>query len=353
MSDNDEIRKETKDGKVYVVQKDSSGAYTFPFLAGGMLAYIAVLALLYGLLSFNRPDLIEKVLEKKVALLSILISAGFILIVFSIKLASLGSATFEKVSNLSGGRHYTTSLISFVQETILKLIGIEFSPLDRSDDQANKGTSKEDPRGGGKDLFSYGAFSSDTPFEAYISNILKSLSAYATSSEVTATKLLDKGVAFMAGGLVFYVLAIVIWQIFANLTHPDPNVMYVGMAACSMTFIVVEFLAAWFFKQYRYYVEVSLSCLRVRSVYDRYLLGYYALREFKSEADKNIRNQMTEILKEDVNWPSYKGGVANDFNYMVESMGAAHTSMEKMKGIFHPEKTTKPKNPTKPKAEDV
>lgn len=342
MSDNDENRAGKKDGQVYIVESDPRKPYSWFSVLGGMFAYIACLAIFYGLLSFNRPDLVEKLLEDKVALVALLLGVGFVLIVFTLKLAALGSATFEQVSNLDVKVKFP-SFLNIALWMVHSVTGIEIKAVDDLGDNIGTGAMKDNVRGSKEDLFSYGAVSSDTPFEAYTSNILKSLSAYAASSEITATKLLDKGVAFMAGGLVFYVLAIVIWQVFANLTHPDPHVMYVGMAACSMTFIVVEFLAAWFFKQYRYYVEVSLSCLRVRSVYDRYLLGYYALREFKSETDKNIRDQMTQILKEDVSWPTYKGGVANDFNYMAESMGAAHTSMEKMKDIFQPKKKTKPK----------
>lgn len=307
MSLEEVIRKQNKNGSYYFVLKEPKKKIAWATILGALIALMAAASTFYGMLSFNRPDLIALALENKGATLAICIGAGVGLIGFSISMSSLGRATFEKAIN-SG------------QRTV----------------QEESGSYKED-------LFSYGACTADTNFELFVSNVLKSLSAYATSSEVTAAKLLDKGVAFMAGGLVFYIVAVVIWQVFANLTKPDPHVMYIGMAACSMTFIVVEFLAAWFFKQYRYYVEVSLSCLRVRSVYDRYLLNYYALREFKGEADKDVRSQLVEVLKEDVNWPTYKGGVVNDFNYMVESMGAAHTSMEKMKDIFQPKKKAKSK----------
>ena len=306
------IRKQKENGTYYFVNKEESKKISWGLLFRMLVVYSAVATTLYGMLSFNRPDVIQTALENRAATLALLIGIGIVLGAFATAMSTLGRGTFEK-----------------------KVIALRGQTS-----QDNAGEFKED-------LFSYGACSSGTSFEAFASNILKSLSAYASSSEVTATKLLDKGVAFMAGGLVFYVLAVVIWQIFANLTKPDPHVMYVGMAACSMTFIVVEFLAAWFFKQYRYYVEVSLSCLRVRSVYDRYLLNYYALREFKSESDIGVRDQLAEVLKEDVNWPTHKNWAANDFNYMVESMGAAHTSMEKMKDIFQP------KNKEKSKAKKV
>lgn len=321
-----------KNGRFYAVNKSREGHNFLLSLVAGIVSYLFILAFAYGVLSFNRPDLVKEAFENQGALVAMLIGVGFGFVSLSTWVSSLGAATFAKESS---PRLYST--LSSTAQWLLGATGIDIPVYDEIDKSKSKGEAKEEA-----DAFSYGAASDSSSFEIYISSVQKSISLYASRSEDTASKLLEKGVAFMAGGLVFYVVAIVLWQFFANLTKPDSHMMYVGMAACSMTFIVVEFLAAWFFKQYRYYVEVSLSCLRVRSVYDRYLLGYYALREFEGDGGTAAREQMAKILKEDVNWPDYKGGVANDFNYMIESMGAAHTSMEKMKGVFQPKKKTKP-----------
>lgn len=323
------------DGRSYVVRKKADSFNDVTTLLGALAGYLAFLGMVYGTVAFNRPELIDLASQNKAPLFTLLFSVGAFFVAFIVKMSSLGSGTFEKVNTSTARVKFESSLSLLGKLALFLSTGLELADGDDSDSKKNNGEGKNSLK---SDYLSYGAVSNGEPFEIYCSSILKSLSAYATSSEVTATKLLDKGVAFMAGGLVFYLLAIVIWQVFANLTHPDPYVMYVGMAACSMTFIVVEFLAAWFFKQYRYYVEVSLACLRVRSVYDRYLLGYYALKEFKTDGDEKIRNQMSEILKEDVKWPTYKGASANDFNYMVESMSSAHMTLGKLKDLFQPEK---------------
>lgn len=327
-------------GQIFTVHKKSNDFKTFSSFMGAFVSLVAALAFIYGLLAYNRPELIEVAFADKPALYAMLFggSVGFLTLV--ILLARLGSSTFEKMTSPDGRARFSSSVAKVAGWAFSVATGMEFSTVEDSSDKRVKEEAKVE-------AFSYGAVSEEGHFEAFISNILKSLSAYASSSEVTATKLLDKGVAFMAGGLIFYVVAIAIWQVFANLTKPDPHVMYIGMAACSMTFIVIEFLAAWFFKQYRYYVEVSLSCLRVRSVYDRYLLSYYALKEFEGVGGNEARDKIMEALKEDVKWPTYKKGVDNDFNYMIESMGAAHTSMEKVKAIFE----SKPKGKTKTKTE--
>ena len=346
MSSRIEMRRD-KSGRIYSVRQKGGGAVNGAAAAlGALIAYLSILAFLYGVLSFNRPDLIKLGFENKDALVALLFGSGMAVIAFATQLIKLGSATFER-ANTPDGRVTVGQSLSVLSKWFLKIAtGMEFTPVEEAGSKKEGVGVKEDLKDPKEDFFSYGAVSGGEPFESYCSSILRSLSAYATTSEDTATKLLDKGVAFMAGGLIFYVLAIVIWQVFANLTHPDPNVMYVGMAACSMTFIVVEFLAAWFFKQYRYYVEVSMACLRVRSGYDRYLLGYYALREFKGENDQGIRDQMIAILKDDVKWPTYKAGAANDFNYMIESMSSAHTTLEKMKDLFQSKKV-------KPEAKEI
>ncbi|WP_143522386.1 hypothetical protein [Pseudomonas sp. 2822-17] len=331
MNSNYEVKRD-KSGKITAVLPRTNGSNGAISALGIVVTYLSVLAFTYGILSFNRPDIIEKAFANKDALIALLFGAGAVLISFTVQLARLGSATFSRVSNPES-RIMTGSALLATSKWFWGAGTTDPESLKREG-----GGEKESVVESKEDFFSYGAVSNSESFESYCSSILKSLSAYATASENTANKLLDKGVAFMAGGLIFYVLVIVIWQIFANFTHPDSSVMYVGMAACSTTFIVVEFLAAWFFKQYRYYVEVSMACLRVRSGYDRYLLGYYALREFKGESDEKIREQITAILKEDVKWPTYKSGAANDFNYMVESMSTAHTTLEKMKDLFQPKK---------------
>ncbi|NWF16990.1 hypothetical protein HX785_25145 [Pseudomonas reactans] len=334
---------ELKSEKVYVTKKRESGPSSFYAVLGALIGYLSFLGIIYGVLSFSRPTYIEIAFENIPALVFLVSGVGVFMIVFTVQLASLGRSTFAKVTEPGSGFNLSSSLSSIASTSLSSIasLALHFGGMElASSDGPNTKNDVELTKEGG---FTYGAASNESSFESYISNVLKSISAYAGVAEITATKLLDKGVAFMAGGIVFYIVAIVIWQVFANLTHPDPNVMYVGMAACSMTFIVVEFLAAWFFKQYRYYVEVSLSCLRVRSVYDRYLLNYYSLHEFKGDEAEKARIQMTEFLKVDVGWPTHKDGTANDFNYMVESMSAAYATLDKMKGVFNSKKKSQSK----------
>jgi len=324
------VVKRGTDGKLYAAHMKENSKLTRSTI-GAIVAYVSCLLFLYGLLSFGRPELIKVAFSNPVALLALVLGAGVAIVVFTVQLSLLGSATFQKVSSPEGRIKLSNSLGNLSGWIIKATTGIDFAAVDEVQVAKEGPTQSNEVR---EEHFSYSAAGADTPFEKYTSKILRSLARYAETSENTASKLLDKGVAFMAGGIVFYVLAIIFWQVFKNILNPDEHVMYVGMAACSMTFIVIEFLAAWFFKQYRYYVEISLACLRVRSVYDRYLLGYYAVQEFDSEEKQDACEKLVIMLQEDVNWPSPKSAIDSDFNYMLESMSSAHTSIEKLKGIF-------------------
>jgi hypothetical protein len=181
-----------------------------------------------------------------------------------------------------------------------------------------------------------------TAYEVYICSVVESLDKHISLTEEKASNLLDRGLLFLFGGMLFYVVAIIAWQIWAKYGEPEVSVMYIGMFASSVVFLVCEFLAAWFLKQYRHYVDASLSCLRVKSVYDRYLLSYYAVKEMAPEGDgvSEKLNRVLEALKEDVSWPKHKDNIGNDFNYMLESMGSVLASVDKLKGLF--DSKTKP-----------
>lgn len=324
------------DGRIYSMRTKLDNPSSAQAALGATLAYVAGLCFLYGILSFNRPEVMQAAFENKLALFALLFGAGVVFVSFTVRLSILGSATFEKVTSRNSKVRISRSINNIGSWILKATTGLELAVVDEPEAKKDKPVERNEAR---EESFSYGASGEETSFERYMSKVLKSLSTYAETSEVTASKLLDKGVAFMAGGIIFYVVAIVIWQLFKNLLSPDEHVMYVGMAACSMTFIVIEFLAAWFFKQYRYYVEVSLACLRVRSVYDRYLLGYYAVREFDLDGKNGSCDKVVTMLKEDVNWPAAKSAIDTDFNYMLESMGTAHTSIEKLKGLFQRDST--------------
>lgn len=168
----------------------------------------------------------------------------------------------------------------------------------------------------------------DTPFERYVNNIVRALDSRINQSELKAAVLLQQGKNYIFGGIVFNVLTIAIWHVVEH-NYGFSYFLLAGIASTSMTFLVIEFLAAWFLKQYRSYVDASVLYLKVRSVFNRYLLIYYSVNQFPN--DDSLRQTLVDVLNEDVKWPSHKEITSNDFNYMIEAVGAFTNIVDKLK----------------------
>lgn len=299
-------------------------------------AYLVLLFILYGFLSFTVPELLSLLAGNPVGTLGILVF-GFILLALLAKfIRSVSRSTFVEIDRkargeaISPGKVISRSALSAIIKQLNRSAPQPGSIFDeisvRSDSQKTVGESKlvgrERPLG--------------TAFERYICDTVESLDKHISLTEEKGSNLLDRGLLFLFGGIVFYVIAIAIWQVWAKYGEPKESIMYVGMFACSVVFLVCEFLAAWFLKQYRHYVDASLACLRVKSVYDRYLLCYYAVKEIEPDTGGGSEklDRVLEAIKQDVMWPEHKENLGNDFNYMVESMSSIHTSLDKLKQVF-------------------
>lgn len=176
-------------------------------------------------------------------------------------------------------------------------------------------------------------------FARYVQSVISSLDERISLSEQKASMLLDRGTSYLRGGIYFYVATIVLWQVAIFFTGFHSHV-WVGIISCSLTFLVVEFLAAWFLKQYRSYVDSSIAYLRVRSIFNRFMLSYYAINEFSSEGDAagDARMQILKVLEEEIKWPELKDVNSNDFNFMLESMSSFTSALEKLRGTFDKDK---------------
>jgi hypothetical protein len=167
-----------------------------------------------------------------------------------------------------------------------------------------------------------------TPFELYVNAIVKALDDRISLSEIKANLLLSQGKSLMGWGVLFYIVAIGAWQVVAHYWGYS-YILLIGMISSSLLFVVIEFLAAWFLKQYRSYIDSSMAYLQARSVYNNYLLTYYALNQFDENAD--TKKVLVKMLGEKITWPSVKELSKNDFNYILESLSAFTGAVDKMK----------------------
>lgn len=171
--------------------------------------------------------------------------------------------------------------------------------------------------------------------EHYIHGITKSLDRHIELSEKKASKLLDTGTMYLRRGIYFYVASIFVWQVVAHVWGVDKQLIF-GVVSCSLTFLVVEFLAAWFLKQYRSFIDSSVQFMRVKSVFDRYLLSYYAVKEFSNDEVAGLAESKAQVLKvlaEEIKWPEALNTKAGDMNHMVQMFDSLAGVLEKMKKV--------------------
>lgn len=304
--------------------------FTSSFLAA-VIVLSTFVSLIYGLISYNRPDLVEVILSNKAALFSLLMGILSVLVISGLGISQGLKGDFAEIDKRSRDKFSkagSSVLGNFLAAAATTFAGGIINVSTGGSTSGDKVRNSPMP----PQQFQF----HDTAFENYVRIALVDLHRHVELTEDKASKVLDKGLWLMVSGIAFYVFSIVLWQVLANLSSKAGYVMYAGMIACSMTFLVVEFLAAWFFKQYRYYVDAALSCMRVKSAYDKMLMSYYIIREFKSEGDldRESRVEMLKVLEAEIKWPNHTQSSKGDINHMVEMFGSLNKSLEQLKGIF-------------------
>jgi len=169
-------------------------------------------------------------------------------------------------------------------------------------------------------------------FEQHMNSLVRSLDLHISLAENKASLLLDKGTTYLWRGIVFYIASIVVWQVATGLFEVGKYAVW-GMVSCSLTFLVVEFLAAWFLRQYKSFTDSSFNLVRVKSVFNRYLLSYLAIKEFSDSGEHlvDMRVQMLKVLEEDIKWLEPAPQKAGDLNHMIAMFESVSGLVEKLK----------------------
>lgn len=153
-------------------------------------------------------------------------------------------------------------------------------------------------------------------FSNYFDGLREFLENKSADADEKASILLDKGTTYSKFGIVFFIVAIIGWQVLSFFTGFKEQYIY-GIASCSLLFIFIEFLSAWFLRQYRNYVDTSTYLVKIKSIFDRYMLVYLALHD----SDKDI-SSLTNILSDDIKWPETYLMKNADISFAKEAMEA-------------------------------
>ncbi|TMO55949.1 hypothetical protein [Pseudoalteromonas phenolica] len=153
-------------------------------------------------------------------------------------------------------------------------------------------------------------------FSSYFDGLREFLENKSADADEKASILLDKGTAYSKFGIVFFIIAIIGWQILSAFTGFKEQYIY-GIVSCSLLFVFVEFLSAWFLRQYRNYVDTSTYLVKIKSIFDRYMLSHLAL----IDSDKDM-SALTNILSDDIKWPETYLMKNADVGFAKEAMEA-------------------------------
>jgi hypothetical protein len=172
-------------------------------------------------------------------------------------------------------------------------------------------------------------------FKLYFLDLKNELQRKADIADEKASLLLDRGVRYSKYGIAFYIASMILWQILAWNKGVQSQFIY-GIISCSFLFLFVEFLSAWFLKQYRHFVDTSTYLMKIKSIFDKYMLSMLALRELSSDKDITPErvDDMLKFLSADFQWPA-----SNDLENVevsfakeaLESMSSALKSLSQIK----------------------
>ncbi|MGA9700380.1 hypothetical protein [Pseudomonas sp.] len=273
------------------------------------------------------PGALERIIENRLTFSALVIALILtVVVLFLPKPRSALDDTFLEIDRKFNKKTDKAESISS-----LKLHGSIASGTNKSSAEERTRVEVDDK----SDDFPKQVIGASSDFEFCISEIVEYLGEHIKLAESKASKLLDKGTTYLRRGLYFYIGSIVLWQVWGHFVSFD-GLVIAGMISTSIAFVIIEFLAAWFLKQYRSFVDSSMAYMRVQSFFNRYLLLYFAARDFGGEegGDNQARSELLKVMSQEIKWPELKDINANDFNYMIEAMGSMHTSFEKMKGVF-------------------
>lgn len=136
-------------------------------------------------------------------------------------------------------------------------------------------------------------------------------------AERKATNLLQDGKNYILFGVIFYVAAIVLWVAY-SINFPINRITYFGMAGCTGIFILFEVIAAWYLKQYRYYVDKSTYLVKIKAIFDQYHICYSLAKENNFE-DITYSN-LFDYLSKEINWPPDNHLHKNKYDDIHESL---------------------------------
>ena len=171
-------------------------------------------------------------------------------------------------------------------------------------------------------------------FHAEMERIASVLERKAQLADQKASVLLDRGVMIAWLGIIFFVASIVAWQVLAWNKDGMHAQFIFGAVSCTVLFVFMQFLSAWFLKQYRHFIEVSTYLLEIKSVFDRYTLLYTLANdpEAKNPAEGAAMASLIRSLSDEMKWPRARPAFTEDAYYAKDAAAAVPDVVRSIRG---------------------
>ncbi|WP_394651847.1 hypothetical protein [uncultured Acinetobacter sp.] len=140
---------------------------------------------------------------------------------------------------------------------------------------------------------------SSNSFSSYFTSVINYLEIKSIDSDKKASLLLDNGKRFSALGILFFIVATIVWQSYISYIGKFETHHIYGIISTSLVFIFIEFLSAWYLRQYKSFSDTSTYLTKIKSIFDKYMLIYLVSVE-KGDKDFTI---LLEQLSSEIKWP--------------------------------------------------
>ncbi|OTG69897.1 hypothetical protein B9T38_14030 [Acinetobacter sp. ANC 4218] len=136
-------------------------------------------------------------------------------------------------------------------------------------------------------------------FKLYFLKIVNTLEEKSIDSDKKASILLDNGKLYFITGITYFIIAIIFWQIYISYIGDFKTNHIYGIISTSLVFIFIQFISAWYLRQYKSFSDTSTYLTKIKSIFDKYMLIYLVSSE-KGDKDFTI---LMEQLSSEIKWP--------------------------------------------------
>ena len=168
-------------------------------------------------------------------------------------------------------------------------------------------------------------------FSSYMGDLKQSIEDRIQTLDKKASLMLDKVTSYARYGIGFYFISIITWQWWiSNRADGISKEHIIGMVSCSILFLFVEFLSAWFMKQYQHFIDTSTYLTKIKSIFDKYMLSYLALKELSQDGQVQNEhvNKILDAVSQDIKWPD------KNFIYDKRDISFAKEAIESLSSVY-------------------